>query len=235
MKNHANNLAMLLMALAIAFTFFACEEKGKKAEGGEAAVQRVEAEAPKAAEAEASKPSDGSAFTDARDGKIYKTAKIGEQTWMAENLSYKTENSWCYGDDEANCKKYGRLYEWFAAREACPKSWHLPSWEELGALTEYAGGDNSAGKKLKSKSGWKDKDNGTDDYGFSALPGGIRKHSYDDNATSYIHAGDSCYLWSSTLDGEDYALAKLLANGDNISISGGTDSGFGYSVRCIKD
>ncbi len=96
-------------------------------------------------------------FTDARDGKTYKTVKIGSQTWMAENLncaySEGTARSYCYGNDPANCEKYDRLYTWSAAmdsaavfgdggkgcgygvkctptypvRGACPEGWHLPS------------------------------------------------------------------------------------------------------------
>jgi uncharacterized protein (TIGR02145 family) len=97
---------------------------------------------------------------------------------MAENLNIKTDGSWCYDNDESNCDKYGRLYNWNAAKTACPAGWHLPSREEWGNLAKAAGGTGEygtggkAGKKLKAKSGWDNKGNGTDDYGFSVLLGG---------------------------------------------------------------
>ena len=126
---------------------------------------------------------------DERDGKTYKTVKIGTQIWMAENLNYDVEGSECYKNKPENCVKYGRLYNWDAALKNCPYGWHLPSKEEWDMLITVVGGEKTAGKKLKAKSGWKKyvptgndaedcwnentskPGNGTDNYGFSALPG----------------------------------------------------------------
>ena len=93
-------------------------------------------------------------LVDKRDGKKYKTVKIGDQTWMAENLNYEVQDSYCYNDDESNCKKHGRLYSWKAALYACPVGWHLPGNIDFKTLYESVGGKQVAGKKLKSKEGW---------------------------------------------------------------------------------
>ena len=127
---------------------------------------------------------------DARDGESYQTVRIGKQIWMAENLKVKTEGSWCYEDKESDCQKYGWLYNWDAAKVACPVGWHLPSKEEFEILFEFVGGAQedawkweNAGKMLKSTNGWNEyggKDgNGTDAFGFSALPAGYRNRSGD--------------------------------------------------------
>jgi len=124
-------------------------------------------------------------FKDSRDGKTYKTVKIGNQTWMAENLNYEAKGSKCYENKPAYCKKYGRLY---INSAECPKGWHIPDNLEWETLMYLAGGRNSfAGKKLKSRDGWDDYEddnvkksgNGTDDFGFSALPSGYGYHDYD--------------------------------------------------------
>jgi len=136
--------------------------------------------------------SGGTSFVDSRDGKKYRTVKIGEQVWMAENMNYETANSKCYDDDAVNCAKYGRLYNWDDAKAACPAGWHLPGKEEWDTLVDYAGGENTAGKKLKSKTGWKDTGNGTDEYGFAALPGGAEAIG------DFYDAGNGGYWWSAT-------------------------------------
>jgi uncharacterized protein (TIGR02145 family) len=165
------------------------------------------------------------------EGQTYKTVKIGEQTWMAENLNVKTNNSWCYGNNESNCQKYGRLYDWNAAKEACPKGWHLPSQEEWDSLISYAG-ENIAAKKLKSTSGWEDNGNGTDDYGFSALPGGYRTSS---GFITYDGFGKSYGLWwSATQYGSTDAYNRSISYSDDKVHKNNPDKSEGYSIRCVQ-
>ena len=139
---------------------------------------------------------------DSRDGKTYKTVKIGTQTWMAENLNYDTQNAFCYNDSAKYCEKYGRLYTWAAAMDSvgkfgangkgcgygvscspkypvrgiCPEGWHLPS-SEFKTLIEAMGGESSAGKVLKATNSWNHDADVLDEYGFSIIPAG---HMYYD-------------------------------------------------------
>ena len=170
-------------------------------------------------------------FTDSRDGQTYKYVKIGNQVWMAENLNYETANSYCYNDSTENCKKYGRLYTWETALNACPEGWHLPTNEEFEDLLEYIGGQEIAGKMLKSTTGWYDDGNGVDKYGFNVLPAGYR--SYDG---SFSGAGENAEFWSAT-ESPNYDLAYTLSL---YYLSDDTPL-FGYykddavSVRCLRD
>jgi uncharacterized protein (TIGR02145 family) len=157
----------------------------------------------------------GGSFTDSRDGKTYRTVTIGDQTWMAENLNYQTDSSWCYGNNASNGATSGRLYKWAAAmgldnsydsssasgqiqtphRGVCPVGWHLPSRQEWNSLVTAVG--DSAGTKLKAVSpNW----NGTNDFGFSALPGGSR----DDDGTFY-DLGAYGVWWTATENGSSSA------------------------------
>jgi uncharacterized protein (TIGR02145 family) len=113
-------------------------------------------------------------FKDSRDGKTYKKVKIGNQTWMAQNLNYQTSSgSWCYDNNTSNCNTYGRLYNYNAAENACPSGWHLPTEREWEILETRAGGEK-AGLFLKARTGWNSGGNGEDDFGFTALSGGYR-------------------------------------------------------------
>jgi uncharacterized protein (TIGR02145 family) len=169
-------------------------------------------------------------FSDQRDGKTYITVKIGKQTWMAENLNYSASDSKCYGNDESNCQKYGRLYDWNTAMKSCPSGWHLPSRNEYKELDEAVGGENIAGKKLKANSGWNNNGNGTDEYGFSALPGG-----YSISGGSFDGVGDYGSWWSSTENYANYAYGRYMNYSYSIAFRNDYYKSRLYSVRCLKD
>jgi len=183
-----------------------------------------------AREAEAAKSEE--TFADPRDGQTYRMVKIGSHTWMAQNLNFKTGNSWCYDNNDANCGKYGRLYTWETALTACPDGWHLPSHGEWQALVDFAGGEGAV-NKLKSKSGWSEDGNGTDEYGFSALPGGSG-YSSGDAGGDFSHAGNNGDWWSATeVSRYDAWRRYMIYNYGNVGMS---HRGKPYllSVRCMK-
>jgi uncharacterized protein (TIGR02145 family) len=170
------------------------------------------------------------AFTDSRDGKTYRTVKIGRQTWMAENLNYKSDSSWCYENADSNCVKYGRLYDWAAAMTSCPSGWHLPTHIEWNHLDEYAGGEKETGKKLKSASGWNNGGNGIDAYGFSALPGGQRL-----TPDGYFNSnGFNGFWWTATIGGKGAHSRSMYYMYDHVNPGYNYES-HGASVRCVKD
>ncbi len=168
--------------------------------------------------------------TDSRDGKKYKVVKIGNQTWMAENLNYDASGSKCYDNKPANCAKYGRLYNWNTAMSACPSGWHLPSKSEYEVLDRAVGGEKVAGKKLKSKSGWKDNGNGTDEFGFAALPGGN-----GGSVGSFYSAGLSGYWWSASEYDANDAYLRFMAYGYEGAYLVNYDKSNLFSVRCLRD
>jgi len=177
----------------------------------------------------AGEPSFGT-FTDTRDGQTYKTVKIGTQTWMAQNLNYQTQNgSWCYKDSTSYCKKYGRLYDWKTAKTVCPAGFHLPSYKKWYDLVANIGG-NTAGNKLKARSGWSNNGNGTDDFGFSALPGGGRSSDGD-----FGGAGDFGGWWAASelSDGRAY-YRNMYYNRDYVGGNRNYKS-YGFSVRCVQN
>ena len=167
---------------------------------------------------------------DPRDGRTYKTVQIGSQTWMAENLNYETQNSYCYANKGSNCFYYGRLYTWDAAKKACPGGWRLPRRAEFETLLNSVGGKKVAGKSLKSKEGWNKSGNGTDAFGFSALPAGSRSRNG-------VYFGESIYadFWSSTEDGIGDAYNVDLNYYDDGARLDVNHKYNGFSVRCLKN
>jgi len=161
---------------------------------------------------------------------------IGTQVWAAKNLNCDAGVSTCYGNNPANCDKYGRLYNRETSLTICPKGWHLPSEAEWNVLINYAGGSTAAGTKLKATNGWNDYEgesgNGTDDYGFSALPGG--QCPYSTGAACY-GVGTQALWWTATkggtLDGSD---ARAMFS-SNTGVVGSGVSIYFYSVRCVKN
>ena len=214
-------------------------------------------------------------ITDSRDNQTYKTIKIGNQYWMAENLNYAyleptdelDSSSWCYGNDPANCETYGRLYLWSAAidstaldslfnftcgdgvqgdeqfdntlanyviqlrekeRGICPTGWHLPNMYEWETLITAVNGVSNAGKMLKSTEGWREDGNGTDNYGFSALPAGER------GASGYFRTeGVKTYFWSVSIAGS--LVHALSLDYDDVGSINDIAAAIAASVRCIRN
>ena len=148
---------------------------------------------------------------------------------------YKGQPACCsYNNVGYNCEKYGRLYNWYAVndpRGLAPEGWHVSSRYKWKNLTDFLG--VSAGQILKSNEDWEYSDydgQGTDDVGFSALPGGYR-----DGDGSFITIKLYAFFWNATHDGNPIAPPLVLnANNGNVG-TGSYDESIGASVRCIRD
>lgn len=180
-------------------------------------------------------------LTDSRDGKNYKTVKIGNLTWMAENLNFDNsatatgsiDSSFCYDGIPANCEKYGRLYQEYAATAVCPEGWRLPTandWRDLANTAKSEFGDNNG--SLRAVGQWEDTifgDNvtATNASGFSALPAGYRAKTGECDGE-----GTKAYFW-----GEDNMnhYAWILSNQYDMEKESMQRGYFAYAVRCVKD
>ncbi|MDR1830026.1 MAG: hypothetical protein LBQ76_04570 [Candidatus Fibromonas sp.] len=194
------------------------------------------------------KDDDGSVSTCSAE---FRTVTIGTQIWMAENLNCDVKGSRCYNDDPANCAKYGRLYDWSTTmafssnrnplyndppiktkhRGICPSGWHIPRYEDWMELITTVGGED-AGAKLKTTSDWIAGGNGTDEFDFSALPGG---GSYWGG--SFENVGLYGNWWSAHEDGGYGGYFQLKSDEES---TGGIDwhydsKSYLFSVRCLQD
>ena len=171
---------------------------------------------------------------DSRDGKTYKTVKIDNRVWMAENLDYETANSIC-GEMEY-LTVYGCLYSWDKAKTACPVGWRLPSQAEWNTLIEFVGDSATAGKILKATNTWSDKGrykDGTDDYGFTALPGGVRLPQKGKTHQSFVSSG--AFFWSVTEVDDDESITLVLRYENDAATLFENYKDAGVSVRCVKN
>ena len=187
-------------------------------------------------------------------GREYRTVKIGNQEWLAENLDYKwtgldigpsgtpsAQAAWYYNNDEstygANGNKYGLLYNWWAVNYLSnhlselmvPEGWHVPSKDEIQTLISSAGGSSIAGKKLKSTTGWSSGGNGTDDYGFSLVPSSNR-----DSGGSFGIAGDDGSLWTSTEYNNIAAYYLRCSYYTNETQLGDIRKNTAFSIRLVR-
>jgi uncharacterized protein (TIGR02145 family) len=195
------------------------------------------------------------------DGNAYGTVKIGTQVWMTENLKTTryndgaaitlveergefggssgwinmTSEAYCWYDNDqaANKDTYGALYNWYAVEtgKLCPPGWHVPSHEEWSTLISYTGGNQGAGTKLKSKNGWHENKNGSDQFKFAALPGGIRPVN-----GWFSLKGQYGFWWSSGRHAEEDGMwfNEMSYFFEHVRQQI-TLAGSGHSVRCIKD
>jgi len=170
-------------------------------------------------------------FIDGRDNRIYRYVTIGTQMWMAENLRYETLNTKCYGDDPDNCKIFGILYDWNTAKTVCPSGWHLPNDTEWFTLRHFA----TDVKLMANSALWVLSPKGTDDYGFTALPGGYYR-SYRDGS-DFLNINEIAIFWSATAGsyaGSAHVHILTLESGIREIDGVYTDDAW-VNVRCIKD
>ncbi|MDR2594305.1 MAG: fibrobacter succinogenes major paralogous domain-containing protein [Fibromonadaceae bacterium] len=193
------------------------------------------------------------------ESETYETVLIGTQTWMARNLNYSMFNSGkCYGEGgqvyvegnyetlsnakiQANCNKYGRLYNWTTAmalpeicntyscvsqiktkhQGICPRGWHIPNNDDWKKLVNYVERSNDcsscAARYLKATSGWEGDSyygNGEDKYGFSALPGGSGIYfNDDDGGFGYFHDDGGSWWSASEGSGTSNAYSWYMPGG----------------------
>ena len=215
----------------------------------------------KSDEVDNNRPKDsGNTVTDINDI-VYQFVPIGTQVWMAKNLNvssyangdaipeaktaeqwekygYKKKGCWCYYENKsANGSKYGKLYNWYTVNDSrglAPKGWHVPSDAEWSKLTDYLGGEDVSGTKMKTTSGWNDYDgesgNGTNSSSFAGLPGGYRG-----NNGSFYDIGSHGDWWSSTESNPNDALLRNLDCLNGKVNRGYNYKRYGFSVRCLRD
>jgi uncharacterized protein (TIGR02145 family) len=192
------------------------------------------------------------------DGNVYQTVTIGNQVWMRENLkvtkyrngdpipnitdglawSNLTTGAYCdYANIPGNSTTYGKLYNWHAvndSRNIAPSGWHVPTDEEWTTLTNYLGGEDIAGGKLKETgtAHWQGSNIASNESGFTAIPGGGRGHDSDG---TFLSIGNTGFWWSSIDSGTGYAWLRVISGSESYIQRNCWNIENGFSVRCLKD
>ena len=195
-------------------------------------------------------------FMDSRDKQYYVTVKIGDHTWMAENLgyssclAYSTKDSWCgyssQGFQERN--QGGYLYSWDIAmadtncttgslckprgqvRGICPEGFHLPSYWEWQDLFHAVGGDSIAARELKSAEVWEGTGKGTNKYGFSVIPNAARY-----GTAGFSQVNNAAVFWTSIELGPLSILSTGFTSRNEINSWMFENKEFSFSIRCLMD
>lgn len=188
------------------------------------------------------------------DGNTYNTIKIGNQTWMTRNLNVEhyrngdpipqvqdkeewdalTTGAWCYYENQSeNGTVFGKLYNWYAVNDSrglAPDGWHIPSDDEWTQLINFLGGQEVAGEKMKTTSGWDEGGNGSNSSGFTAIPGGYRTHD-----GYFSNMGKNSLFWSTTEFNSERVWFRNVIGSIPDVYRPNYAKDFGLSVRCIKD
>jgi uncharacterized protein (TIGR02145 family) len=170
-----------------------------------------------------------------RNGDPIPEAKTDEE-WS--KAGENGEPAWCYyNNNPDNGDRYGKLYNWYAVndpRGLAPEGWKIPSDEEWSRLADFLGGESVAGTKMKSTDFWADyggkSGNGTNESGFSGLPGGNR---YNDG--TFDNFGELGYWWSYTEINSTNAWYRYLYYNNGYVYRTNVNKENGFSVRCLRD
>jgi len=167
-------------------------------------------------------------MVDPRDGQSYKTIRIGNKVWMAENLNYDAEGSIIRDDIPNDGLKYGRLYKYASAKTACPSGWHLSTASDWKPIYDIVDSVIFDGISLKSMTGWNESHSGKDDFEMNIVPVGNCYYDTYDNEIYCTAIGEDAQFW---MDGgsTNYQGKNALTTS-----SGDTDVDY-LSVRCVMD
>lgn len=174
-------------------------------------------------------------YKDSRDGNIYEWVRFGKQLWMSQNLNFDTSvGSWCFEDDTLNCSKYGRLYSFEGAKNACPEGWQLPSDKDWDLLEKNLEGQSIEYIKMIVDNEWSlesDLDStNVPRNSLKVLPAGTRAN----RGGGYADLGEFAVFWTSTKASKSRVWLRYFSFQDDLIHRMKNDVNFGLSVRCVR-